>query len=806
MTQERLTVEPAVVTAEREPTPGPVAQAHLSRIFDLGVAVSGGAIGVGAAAWLWWEPESIQPALLLSIPVIMVLGWFPLLLAQRRTSGGMEIGMDVCVLIFLATTTSAAEALTVWSIGTTLGQCFRHKPRLTRAFNAGIGIIAAAVALLAIEMARAGEVTAPRELLAMGLGATVFLITDILVTAVALSLEDSTTLGVELTPTDGLTALTTSLATSLLGYLAALVVPALHDWASVLLAVPVATIVIASRAQTRGVEHSRRLKVLLETAMKVQNVDDRPSLLTAVRSGATELIHDSRVSLGTAAPVHGQIGVAVHDPTEDFWIVGPSLSRAQSTAADDENGLAALAAVAEDALARLHLSDAMTHLAWHDPLTGLANRALFMDRVQRALEDRASGNAQAAVLFCDLDSFKRVNDLFGHSAGDQLLAEVGRRLSASIRRGDTVARLGGDEFAVLMQSVQEPHEVETVCERILRALREPIHLLGGDVSVTTSIGVAWFTADTNGDALLSHADLAMYYAKSRGKDRFETYRSAFGEQHRQRLELVERLRQAVQARELEVFYQPVVDLNTREIYGVEALVRWRRDGELISPDLFVPTAEESGLIVDLGELVLDIVTADAPQLRAAAGRAITIGINLPAKHLQVEGFVDRVKSVRTLMGDVHLVLEVTERDFINHDPTTLATMTELAAADFRLAIDDFGVGFSSIGYLQRLPVCILKIDKSFIERIDDDERACSLVRSIVVMGEALGVDVVIEGVERESQLRHLTLHTGASMGQGYLFARPMNAGEMVALLASQQNSPLPAPIPATALPATASLV
>lgn len=794
--------EAGVFTADPEPVPVR-AQAYLSRGFDISVAVTGGVIGVAAAVGLLSQPGDIRIGLLLCVPVIMVLGWFPVLLAPRRT-GGMEIGMDVCVLIFLATTTSFGQALTVWSLGTFLAQSFRRKPRLTRAFNAGIGIIAGAVALWAIEVAGSEDVTAPRALLAMAIGTTVYFITDVSVTGVSLSMENSTPLSLELGPAGTLTALATSLATSSLGYLAALVVPALPGWASVLVAVPVATTVIASRAQTRGAEHARRLKVLLETAMKVQVLHDRPALLLAIRRAAMELMRDSLVRLDRAAPDRGEVGVAVNDPTEAFWIVCPARIRAQASASDDENGLAALAAVAEDALARLHLSEAMTFLAWHDPLTGLANRAFFMDRVKLAIESRAAPGAMEAVLFCDLDGFKRVNDLFGHDAGDELLAEVGRRIRTSVRQEDTVARLGGDEFAVLMENVHSPHEVQTLCERIMGALRVPVHLVGGNVFVTASIGIAWSSEGASSDALLSCADLAMYYAKGRGKDQFETYDENFGEERRQRLELVEKLRYAVSARELEVFYQPVVDLATREIFGVEALVRWRRGSELIAPDLFVPTAEESGLIVDLGELVLDRVIADAPQLRAAAGRTLSIGINFPAKHLQVKGFVERVTAARALMGDVHLVLEMTERDFINHDPTTLATMTALAAADIRLAIDDFGVGFSSIGYLQRLPVRILKIDKSFTADIDDDPRACSLMSSIVIMGKALGLDVIVEGIERESQLTHLMSHAGASAGQGYLFARPMSAQDVVTLLSERRANSLPATSDAPGLPAPAS--
>ena len=261
----------------------------------------------------------------------------------------------------------------------------------------------------------------------------------------------------------------------------------------------------------------------------------------------------------------------------------------------------------------------MAHLAWHDPLTSLANRALFMDRVEHAMEMQHRRTGRLAVLFCDLDGFKRVNDLFGHAAGDEVLVEVGKRIRAAVRQEDTVARLGGDEFAVLLEDVS-PRTSSSPATGSSALLRSGIHLYGEDVAVTTSIGVALSETGSSADALLSQADLAMYHAKSQGKNRHETYRLSFGDERRHRLELVETLRRAVEARGLEVVYQPVLDLRGPKIVGVEALVRWRRDGVLVAPDVFIPTAEETGLIVGLGEIVLDIVTEDAPRLVAAAGR------------------------------------------------------------------------------------------------------------------------------------------------------------------------------------------
>ena len=385
--------------------------------------------------------------------------------------------------------------------------------------------------------------------------------------------------------------------------------------------------------------------------------------------------------------------------------------------------------------------------------------------------------------------------MLGHVAGDILLVEVARRLRECVREVDTVARLGGDEFAILLEGVERSVGVGPACERILEAMRGRIKVLSEEVSITMTIGVAMSDKGETTGALLSQADLAMYHAKARGKDCYEIYHPDFGDERLRRIELVERLRHAIEADQLEVYYQCVVDLRSREVYGVEALVRWRHEGELVPPDDFIPAAEESGLIVELGAAVLAMVAADSPKLRAAAGRRIVVGINVSAQQLRLEDFAASVLAARDVMGDVDLVLEVTERDFVNNDPLTQATMETLAAADVRFAVDDFGVGFSSIGYLKRLPVRILKIDKSFLDRIEDDARACSLVRSIVVMGHALGLDVVVEGVERAGQLEHLIGHAHATIGQGYLFDRPAPLEGMLAILAAEPTTVNWAPHP-----------
>jgi EAL domain-containing protein (putative c-di-GMP-specific phosphodiesterase class I) len=282
--------------------------------------------------------------------------------------------------------------------------------------------------------------------------------------------------------------------------------------------------------------------------------------------------------------------------------------------------------------------------------------------------------------------------------------------------------------------------------------------------------------------------MAMYQAKSQGKDRYAVYKPALGRARVQRLEMVEALRNAVDQRQLSVVYQPVVELRTGEIVGIEALARWARDGAQIPPDLFIEAAEESGLVVPLGEVVLNLVVADAPMLRAAAGRRFTLGVNISAQQMRHATFIDQLLETRSRLGDVELLLEVTERDFVPNDSLALEAMAALAADGVRFAVDDFGIGFSSIGYLGQLPVHVLKTDRSFSATIDEHERACKLLRSMVVMGEALGLQIIVEGVERTAQLDHLIRHVGAPMAQGYLLHRPMTAEQLVEVLANRRHS------------------
>jgi diguanylate cyclase (GGDEF)-like protein len=757
-----------------------------SRAFDGALTAVGVMVGLTFVVVELTRLPTADLPYFLGIPMIMIMCRFPM--RFWRASGAYEIGFEFCVLIFLACTVDPVQALAVWSVGVGLGQLVTTKRIRARLFNIGIGITAGAVAVPVFDQVRGAVLTHPRELFAAGLAAAIYFFMDFVASGISIAFEERSSVRRQLAEPDALTALAAFLAISALGYLTALVVRELPAWSAVLVAAPAVTILVAVRARARGSEQARRLKVLLTTSTDVQRLVDERAVVDVLLAGAIDMLRDQRVELRSTPPRRTELGVLVHTRSSSTWLVAPDVQRVGASASDDHQGLIALVTVVEGALRRLTLTGEMTRLAWHDALTGLANRARFVERLDACIELEDRGGARSAVLFCDLDGFKRVNDMFGHVAGDELLVEVARRIKHCVREADTVARLGGDEFAVLLESVQDPLAIGEACDRILHVLRSRIHVLNEDVSITVTIGVAMTGGGESADLLLSQADMAMYHAKAKGKNRYETYLPALGDERSHRIELVEQLRQAIDSGHLEVYYQTVVDLRNRQAYGVEALVRWHHDGAFVSPDLFIPTAEESGLIIELGARVLEQVTLDAPKLRAAAGRRIAVGINVSAQQLQVEQFASQVLAARTRMGDIDLVLEVTERAFIDHDPRTLAAMTDLAAADVRFAVDDFGIGFSSIGYLKRLPVRILKIDKSFLDRIEDDGRACSLVRSMVVMGDALGLDVVVEGIERTGQLEHLTRHAHATIGQGYLFGRPMPVEDMIVVLSAEPTS------------------
>jgi diguanylate cyclase (GGDEF)-like protein len=389
----------------------------------------------------------------------------------------------------------------------------------------------------------------------------------------------------------------------------------------------------------------------------------------------------------------------------------------------------------------------------------------------------------------DIDDFKIVNDSLGHPAGDELLIAVAERLTASTRPGDTIARFGGDEFALLLESGAMPEAAHAVAHRIAEALEAPIRIGTDDVSVRMSIGIALGQPPIDGpDGLLRDADLAMYMAKRNGKGRFEMFRPAMHEEAVRRLETAADLRRGIEGGQLEVFYQPIVNVHTSIATGAEALVRWHHPTRgLVPPVEFIPVAESTGLIVPLGKWVLTEACRQAASWRHAGliDDAFYISVNLSARQLQDPGLLDDVAEALHDSGlpASAVVLEVTESALMGDLDTAAARLHALKALGLRLAVDDFGTGYSSLSYLRNLPVDVVKIDKSFIDRITLDSEGVAMVRSVIDLGAALGLTTIAEGVEQTDQLALLD-SLGCDNVQGYLFAKPMPTEQFIDALAT----------------------
>jgi diguanylate cyclase (GGDEF)-like protein len=452
----------------------------------------------------------------------------------------------------------------------------------------------------------------------------------------------------------------------------------------------------------------------------------------------------------------------------------------------DEQALRALAAVAADAISRLELTEEMVHVARHDPLTDLPNRGILLDRLTHALGRQE--REPVALLFVDLDGFKPINDRYGHAIGDEVLVRLAGRLRSCVRPADTVARLGGDEFAILFEDA-DPRLMPLMCERVMEAVSEVMEIGGQPLQLGASVGLAYGRAGESATALLRNADLAMYEAKTHGKGRYVEYDPAIGRARVERLELIDDLRKAILDSEIDLVYQPVVGVGTGRIVGVEALARWTRHGDPVPPDVFITVAEETGLIVALGEVVLNKVTADAPALRAAVGgETLSINVNISAEQLRDPGFIGTVAGAVASTDGNPLVLEITERQGVDLDDDVLAAMRAIEAMGVVFAIDDFGVGFSSISYLHELPASILKADAALSHDIDRDPRARALLHSVVLMGRSLGFEVVVEGIERDSQLAVIRQDAPTASVQGYLLHRPMPLPQLLGVLQQEQQA------------------
>ncbi len=446
--------------------------------------------------------------------------------------------------------------------------------------------------------------------------------------------------------------------------------------------------------------------------------------------------------------------------------------------------------VARDISERKRAEEMITFQAYHDQLTHLPNRVLFKDRLDLATAQAARRGGMLAVMFVDIDRFKLVNDSYGHAEGDTLLRGIASRLSATLRRGDTLARLGGDEFTILLPDIDQPEDAEVIARKVIAALEKPFQLSHGEFRATVSMGISVFPRDgTTADLLIQHADIAMYQVKRSGKNAYRFFAPELNTLHQGRIAIENDLKGAIDGNELELYYQPQISLSEHRIVGVEALLRWNHpQNGLIAPDLFIPIAEEIGLIGDISSWALERACAQLAEWRQAGFADLKMSVNLAPHDFERADILDLVTDCldRHRLPASRLELEITESMMMRDNSGVTAKIKALRDTGVGIAIDDFGTGYSALAYLQKLPVSVLKIDRSFVRDLDGLS-INPIVSAITGIAKGFGLKLIAEGVEHAQQATTLS-KLGCDLMQGFYFARPVRADEARTLLQSPVRS------------------
>ncbi|MFD0482246.1 putative bifunctional diguanylate cyclase/phosphodiesterase [Kineococcus sp. GCM10028916] len=749
----------------------------------------------------------------IGLPLMQLLTRFPFQINTRHA--GIEVQFDIGVLIFLLCFADPVTVALTWCLCVIPTNLLQKKSWVSRVYNASIGVLFLPTALLVLQLLHAGgaanrlssDAGEPRairldmtgaELLAVAAAVVAVFVLDVAVSAVSVAIQERTSIKAELLHTGAWLAVGTSVAVGGLGYLGGLVESRLEPWAAVLLVIPMIVTMVATRAMRMTRDVARRSEALFEAATALHTQGRRADLARALQKHARMVAGTPAAMVRSVGPGEDEIGVPVVAGDGVVLYITAPRRRDSTQRASDEKALEALASVGEAAFFRVSASEEMHGLARRDVVTGLPNRLQFSERLAQELERARAAERldRLVVLYLDLDGFKGVNDRFGHDAGDELLRLVGSRLRDTLRGGSTVARLGGDEFAVLLPDCLD---VEGLCRRVLVALRVEVRMRGHVLRVQGSIGLSRARPGDDVGTLLRNADTAMYRAKATGKNRWVEFRPELLEEEIARLQVIEDLQQAP-AEAFVVHYQPIVDLHSVDpasrIVGLEALVRWRRDRggavePLVGPDEFIGLAERSGTVVAIGDSVLRQVARDSAAIQQHAGRRLDLMVNVSPVQLRHPDFTERVAAAvrQTASSGCRLHLEMTESVMIDDD--TVGRLRDLAETGAQLTIDDFGTGFSSLGYLRHRPFSSFKIDRSFVRDIATEPTARALVEGMVKMGQALGLTIVAEGVEHVEQAEILR-EMGCQLAQGHLYCRPLALEDIQDVLAGPVARPLSA--------------
>ncbi|MBE8718112.1 GGDEF domain-containing response regulator [Cellvibrio polysaccharolyticus] len=500
---------------------------------------------------------------------------------------------------------------------------------------------------------------------------------------------------------------------------------------------------------------------------------------TILEQGGTEAMRTLREHIDAGTDWRGEF-CSIRRDGQVFWEY-VTISPLRNDSADITHFII----IKEDITVRRNYEEQLLHQARHDDLTGLANRVLMRERLHQALGKAGREGHQTAVICIDLDRFKNVNDTQGHASGDEVLKEAAARLSGCIYHRDTLARMGGDEFVIVIPKVTEKHNGTTIANRIIELFSRPFMVQGKEFAVTASIGIALFPQDgSTADVLQRNADLAMYQAKERGRNRYQYYSEEINIRLMAQLDLEARLRSPLLTQSLVLQYQPIYNMQTETISGYEALVRWHQpDGSLMLPGDFIPVAEEIGVIQDIDKWVMITACSELAMRMQDHQRPLRLSLNVSPKQLRLPDYADFVAQqlqLNQLPANL-LELEITERVIMQNDDQTLANIRALGELGVRLSIDDFGTGYSSLSYLQKFPFKTLKIDRSFVDNVCHNEPTQRVVDTIISMARSLNMQVVAEGIETEEQYLYLKSH-GCDLAQGFYLSRPIHGVDIPAQL------------------------